>query len=451
MLSPHLQCVRRDMLKQSFRLRRLNAQHLFLPTYVMIAAFAPLFADEYRLWRDNTGEFSVNAKLVSQDRTSVELQTEAGKILRVPISRLSAADREHLVGTSTSRPELPTWNSVLAPENLPAPSVLQKQRQLALKGPVAEIQDGETLGGYLSKLPFPIYLDEHIAYSAGVTKVTQIDSPARGKTLADQIDAVLQPLNLTWQEHQTLVVVKDLQWRSSLYETVVYPLGKLDAGQAIQLLSGLEPQTWESKGGTGAIGVVEKRIVVWQSVPIHRLIQSQLKLQPIPRPYLHPLDKRTIAISCRRTPLSEFASVLESRLGQPVQIDDAALIAIGLSKDVKITLDLPGCSAKDVLDAVLGIISCTWLEKDKAIVITTSEAASELLETHQLEMQAYGIPASSRSLLMQVVQQTVAPDDWAVLGGPSRMTESGNSAISVTASQPILRELNGVMAALRQN
>ena len=51
-----------------------------------------------RQWSDNTGNFSVTATLVEVDAAeqSVTLRLDSGKIVHLPIRRLSVKDREHL-------------------------------------------------------------------------------------------------------------------------------------------------------------------------------------------------------------------------------------------------------------------------------------------------------------------------------------------------------------------
>src|SRR5688572_7131316 len=64
---------------------------------VMLSCCAEvLAADEFRQWSDATGRFKVQATLVEVADGDVLLKNEAGKTLRIPIDRLSAADQEFL-------------------------------------------------------------------------------------------------------------------------------------------------------------------------------------------------------------------------------------------------------------------------------------------------------------------------------------------------------------------
>ncbi len=50
----------------------------------------------YRIWKDRTGSFSIEAKLLGKDAANVSLQTRDGKIVNVPREKLSDADIEFL-------------------------------------------------------------------------------------------------------------------------------------------------------------------------------------------------------------------------------------------------------------------------------------------------------------------------------------------------------------------
>lgn len=54
-----------------------------------------------RLWTDATGKFKVQAKLIEKTSTMVTLLTEAGKTVKLSVSKLSEADQDFLTKNST--------------------------------------------------------------------------------------------------------------------------------------------------------------------------------------------------------------------------------------------------------------------------------------------------------------------------------------------------------------
>ncbi|QEG01100.1 hypothetical protein Mal15_51760 [Stieleria maiorica] len=57
---------------------------------------SPSVADEPRVWTDSTGKFRVTASLIEVQDDVVFLKTDAGKTLKIPLTRLSQADQDFL-------------------------------------------------------------------------------------------------------------------------------------------------------------------------------------------------------------------------------------------------------------------------------------------------------------------------------------------------------------------
>lgn len=57
---------------------------------------------ELRTWRDSTGAFSVSARLVQVTATRITLRTSDGRVVQVPMDRLSAADRQFIADLAAS-------------------------------------------------------------------------------------------------------------------------------------------------------------------------------------------------------------------------------------------------------------------------------------------------------------------------------------------------------------
>ena len=80
---------------------------------------------EPRTWRDTTGKFSVEAKLVDVLDDSVRLEKADGKQLTVPLAKLSQADQEYVQAASTrprsplSSPQSPADGSTASPPAAP--------------------------------------------------------------------------------------------------------------------------------------------------------------------------------------------------------------------------------------------------------------------------------------------------------------------------------------------
>jgi hypothetical protein len=53
---------------------------------------------EFRTWTDSTGKFSVEARFAGYAMGVLKLQKKDGTTLKVPLERLSAADKEYVRG-----------------------------------------------------------------------------------------------------------------------------------------------------------------------------------------------------------------------------------------------------------------------------------------------------------------------------------------------------------------
>ena len=81
----------------------------FLPLALLVLGSAVLaesaWTDEpLRTWRDNTGDFQVEARLIaiSDDESSVSIQLADQQLVDVPLSRLSSRDRRYVLQTQRS-------------------------------------------------------------------------------------------------------------------------------------------------------------------------------------------------------------------------------------------------------------------------------------------------------------------------------------------------------------
>lgn len=61
--------------------------------------------EELRTWTDNTGKFTFQGTYVQSRGSQVMLKREDGQLQRVPLSRLSAKDREYIASLSSGLKE----------------------------------------------------------------------------------------------------------------------------------------------------------------------------------------------------------------------------------------------------------------------------------------------------------------------------------------------------------
>ena len=75
---------------------KLPNQKLRVGLCFLMASFASLTlaqTSEMREWTDSTGKFTITAKLLEVKDGDAYLENEAGKTIKIPIAKLSAADQ----------------------------------------------------------------------------------------------------------------------------------------------------------------------------------------------------------------------------------------------------------------------------------------------------------------------------------------------------------------------
>lgn len=65
-------------------------------SFVCVVLLVAPAAGEVRTWKDKSGKFSIRAELVESDGTTVKLKRADGKVISVPVDRLSDQDRQFL-------------------------------------------------------------------------------------------------------------------------------------------------------------------------------------------------------------------------------------------------------------------------------------------------------------------------------------------------------------------
>jgi hypothetical protein len=113
-----------------------HATHRCALTLGVLATGIAAVTAQQRTWTDSSGKFSVEAEFVETKQDSVVLKKTSGKLITVPVARLSETDRRYLqsLAEPDSRPanggervypsfpdtmtEVPPWNDANPPFDL---------------------------------------------------------------------------------------------------------------------------------------------------------------------------------------------------------------------------------------------------------------------------------------------------------------------------------------------
>ncbi len=395
-----------------------------------------------RIWRDASGSFSVVAKLLESDGALVTLRTKQGKRISVPIDKLSVADRAFLRKRNGQ-----TSKSV-------TPSATNKRIASKLAGP--PLTPAETTLGELHKLlQLPVFVDVKAADRLGLNVRTPVTLSAGHKNLAQQLDATLAAVDMSWCTTQTVLVLTSHEALENRFvETRIYrfatPNRNFD-GVKTQIERRVAPDSWESMGGIGVVQPFGSVYVIRQSPEVHRQLARDLNRQPLPRQYGHRFDTQSISISMDNAPIADILAFVSKQIDLTIE-PSAGLRDVGLDLESKrhaIDIHLNGVSVKDALDLVLGQHDCTWVEQPGKLVVMTEEDALS-----NLAMQRFSIrqgPMRDANRVRYVVECCVAPDCWNVLGGEGelKLNTPRPGQYAVRQGQPAMRELEQLVRELQ--
>jgi hypothetical protein len=126
------------------------------------------------------------------------------------------------------------------------------------------------------------------------------------------------------------------------------------------------------------------------------------------------LDDAAGKLEFTETPLHDVVARIQDLHDIPVQIDAKALEDAGLDLDAPITRDIADVSLRSAIRLLFGDLDLTHVVVDDVLMVTTKDRAAE-----NLSVVLYPVPwGYDLTSLIDVVQNTVAPETWNAVGGP---------------------------------
>lgn len=166
------------------------------------------------------------------------------------------------------------------------------------------------------------------------------------------------------------------------------------------------------------------------------------------------LDAKQSAVF-KDIPLNEAVAVLAKQSGISMQVDRRALEELGLADDTPVQIEVEDISLKSILRLMLREMDLTYMIRDEILVITTIEACEGALVSRVYYMESTGFLGDFDSI-MQAIQQTIVPDTWEALGGPSTMTPltvgvGNRPSLVVSTTFDIHEQIENLIRVMREN
>ena len=398
-------------------------------------------AQEPRNWTDMTGQFSIDATYVSQDKGSVRIRDLEGRTIRVPKSKLSRTDLRYVETLNESAKSG-------GPKESRDAAALERALTTKLQDAPIPGQLDETLQEFLERLNLTYFVDKRSLGKLGLTPATGVETSVAAGNLSEQLDAVLTPKELAWYRLRTVLVICASEDAGRKFpETVVYPVafrGNQFEGLARRVMQ-VEPSSWESLGGPGRLFSLNPGLVIRQSAVVQRQLVNVLRVRPLPHRYEHPLDDVVINLKISEGGWHELTTQLQSQSGRVVR--GLPRVERSREAETKFTVDLKEVTAADALDLVLGTVGCTWLEMPYGLELVSDTDAEMKVETRDVFIP-FANPRDPHYTI-QLVSTICGPESWEGSGGPGRIRHKGGLAFTIVQSQPVFRELNQLLSDLK--
>ena len=405
-----------------------------------------------RKWTDNTGSFSVEADLQELRENEVVLKKADGTSIVVPLNRLSAADRKHLMSLSapeptksTAREETPGDTSDRSEKPVPR-RVGRQAIEQALKRPTTfsftETPLSEAIKHLADQHQVQFYVDILALDNIGLHGNVPVTAEGQAQPLQDALEGVLSPLNLAWGIRNDVLLITTKEVEKQNLDTRVYALVRPVPNFDVfvnQLKQNVSPNSWSSMGGPAhALPWPGGAIVVSQTYSLHREIEKQFadRLRPVlPRdlkPTKPPVRGRSKPLEAMQQvagcdfleiPLEDAVKFLATQHKIEIVLDERALADEGIPPDCPVTLKLGPVPLKSTLALLLRPFDLNWTIRDGVLVITTREAAEIALVAVGYNVRDLApVLRGNVDLLIQLITSTIAANSWVQVGGPGSLT-----------------------------
>jgi hypothetical protein len=458
-------------------LARLSAEdHAYVKEHAAADAPPPAKPDDAgagtatrRVWKDDSGDFSVEAELVEQSETHVRLRKQDGSVIAVPLDRLSADDRSFLRRGRMSERE--------PARQLDVDKALRQKVSVDFQNtPLATVVEQLSQQHNLS-----IHIDRGSLRHKEIEPTVPITTRARNQPLDVVLQEMLAPHNLSCYPYrnQVLVIrVSDeldssrhdplrIPWVVQVYRVDNWPASRRQQGVNVinfpeqQLREQVAPDTWAdntSQSGAGRRGLAQAHVVgkqicflVRQTCAVHREIEDRLsdrvtRVRAARRPLLQGLklpgpllEPKSFTVT--DMPLDEFGLYLRNTFSLSVDIDWDAMKELGLDASVTVSGAFREVELMTALDLLLNDIDCIWsIDPDDpgAGGITIYPLTREPLLTRDYRLRYNStVGIDSQALIFTFLFGPLSlienppRDYWDKIGGPAGITAKGTDTLTI--------------------
>jgi len=343
-----------------------------------------------------------------------------------------------------------------------------------------------------------IKVDDRALGDVGIDTHTPLTDQIAGLTLAQTLDRLLRPLDLTFVVRDDVLLITAPEEAECWLEIRLFDVGRLvdpdfgviDEASLIELTECCVSCTsWVSAGGAGAIDSFQELLLVSQTRDVLRDVEALLdgltqlqnnpdSLAPIAvaspphagHDAIHEKLESTVDLSFHGVPLDLVVKRLARDYALPISIDHRALQDAGIECDLPVTRTVRNMSLGAVLVWILHDINLTYTVRDGSVWITTPEEAESDLATRiypvrdlvyypsqpptppdgpqRLVPDWKGGAGVDYDSLIETITTCIEPTSWVDAGGDGDI-DWCEGALIVSQTPRVLAEIEPLLAKIR--
>lgn len=446
-------------MKNTARVSKLKCLCCFI---LALAISTTATAVSARTWTDSSGNFQVEAELVSVDDDRVTLRKEDGQVIAVPLKRLSAADRKFLAdrekpaigdedGPDEKRPR-PMGGDAKAVD--PDTMLTQRVQAEFVDTPLRDVIDflaNQTQG--------PILFDQPEMDAIGIAADAPVTANDEG-TLHDVLSRILKAKGLSHIVRHDVVLITSAEAAASKYlQTRAYRLRRRVGFDKLVdgITTTVAPDSWADVGGPASVApLAVGGLLVRQSWAAHREIEKSFgdMLQPLAAPPVvgsTPLAKalaKSQPVEFLQVPLKDVAELFSEKLGVRVRMDEAALAEEGIPANTPVTMSSVNIPLGSALSLISEQYDLAWARDKGEIVISTPVAMEENMAIARYGFQGLTSRPDARDVT-EAIKSTILPSSWDDVGGPASLKAVAPGQVAIRHSDAAHREIEKLLATLQ--
>ncbi len=409
-----------------------------------------------RTWTDDSGVFTVEAELVEIVGDRVRLQRTNGKVITVPLEKLSDADRRYLRtldepgrgGDGAAAEAQPTGGRAVR-RALTRPTTLK-----FIDVPLSDVAD------YLADLHgIDVVIDRPAIRKDGMNVEMPVTASVSDRPLAEALDQLLAQAGLAWLIHHDVLWITTPTAAENTLETRFYRLRKRVALDEVvrDITTNIAPSRWSDVGGMASVGPVPLTgtyhgLLIAAPFQVHRQIERHYAelLEPVtgkpvklPTTVASPTVAEGLAapltLEFVETPLADAIEYLSDLSGVPIALDPRGEVG-----DTRVTIHASGVPLESALSLMLHETPFTWEVVNDRVVLGTPEAVPD-----NLVLGAYKVdPLKYQGKLTNVavaLQHTVEQAGWDRVGGPGSLRAGVRGTLDVRHTYAVHRTIAALL------